>query len=371
MKRRVLVTAFEIPGFGGASTAAYTFFSKMKRDGLDVCYANLIQAQDIPFYRRLFGERFGNPKGLPDVHDILLPGALFRRHDALARLIEEQSPDIVVARGTIAANLVGTCGVGVPLVHLLAGWPETSEVSAYRAISDGAALPGRPLKSARRPTICKRTEAESFAVSDLAIACTPLAKALYERVLPPSLSSRIYEEPLSTVEWIVDAAAEENAARVDFDDRAIDLLFVASSWTRWEKNLPLVRRIAGALPYLRIHVVGECPRSIAGATHHGLVVDRHRLLELMGQAKAVVVPSLLDANPGVVFEAAFMGANVVASQCCGNWALCNENLLIERHDDDAFVAASARAVEKRYPDHLDRFLAARAYGKLLEILATL
>jgi len=73
----------------------------------------------------------------------------------------------------------------------------------------------------------------------------------------------------------------------------------------------------------------------------------------------------------VVFEAAFMGANVVASKCCGNWMLCNENLLVDRHDDGAFVAASRRAVETRYPDHLDRFLDAKGYDKLLEILSTL
>jgi glycosyltransferase involved in cell wall biosynthesis len=368
MKRRVLVTAFEIPGFGGASTAAYALFAKMQRDGLDVHYANLIQPHDVPFYRSRFGEGFGNPKQLLRVHDVPLPGDLFRRHDNVIQLVRDVAPDVIVAKGTIAAAVLGATETGVPLVHLLAGWPDTSEVSEHRPIADGASLPERPLRSAQRPTLCKREEAASIVMSNLAIASTPLVKALYERVLAPSLATRIYAEPLSTAESIVEAAAEENASRREFAERSIDLLFVASSWTRWEKNLPLLRKIADALGHLRVHVVGECPHPVSGATHHGIISNRRALLELMGNAKALVVPSLLDANPGVLFEAAYMGANVVASKCCGNWELCNENLLVER-PGDAFIAACAKAVERRYPDHLDRFLELRSYGKLLEILA--
>ncbi len=368
MKRRVLVTAFEIPGFGGASTAAYALFAKMQRDGLDVHYANLIQPHDLPFYRRLFGEGFGNPKSLPNVHNVPLPGGLFRRHESVVRFVGDVAPDVIVARGTIAAAAVGAAGTGVPLVHLLAGWPETSEVSEHRPIADGASLPERPLRSAQRPTLCRREEAALIAASNVVVASTPLVKALYERVLPPSLAAQIYTEPLSSAEWIVEATAEEGASRIEFADRSIDLLFVASSWTRWEKNLPLLRKIASALGHLRVHVVGECPRPVADATHHGLIGNRRALLELMGNTKALVVPSLLDANPGVLFEAAYMGANVVASKCCGNWELCNESLLVER-PGDAFIAACAKAVERRYPDHLDRFLELRSYGKLLEILA--
>jgi len=370
MKRRILVTAYEIPGFGGASTSAYSLFARMRRDGIDTHYANLIESNDIPFYRRRFGERFGNPKALPDVHDVTVAGALFHAHATVAELIANVAPDVVLAKGTIAADLIGAVKPAMPLVHLVAGWPETSEVSANRPIADGAALPERPLRSARRPTICKPQEARSFAASDLAITSTQLVKDLYERVLPPSLSTRIYSEPLSTAEWVVSDALEVRAPRIEYAARPIDILFVASSWTRWEKNLPMVRAIAQRLSHLRVHVVGECPRSVAGAVHHGLVSDRRRLLGLMGQAKAVVVPSLLDANPGVLFEAAAMDANVVASKCCGNWMLCNESLLVERPEGDAFVAAAARAAAGRVPDHLDRFLAARDYDKLLAVCDT-
>jgi len=368
MKRRVLVSAFEIPGFGGASTTAYAFFAKMQRDGLDVHYANLVQPHDLPFYRSRFGEGFGNPKQLPNVHDVPLTGDLFRRHESVVRFLGDVAPDVIAAKGTIAATVLGAAHTGVPLVHLLAGWPETSEVSEHRPIADGASLPERPLRSAQRPTLCKREEAASIAASNLAVAFSPLVKSLYERALPPSLAARIYAEPLSSAEWTVEAVAEEGASRQGFAERSIDILFVASSWTRWEKNLPLLRKIADALGHLRVHVVGGCPHPVSGAAHHGLVSNRRALLELMGNAKALVVPSLLDANPGVIFEAAYMGANVVASKCCGNWELCNEDLRVER-PGDAFVAACAKAVERRYPDHLDRFLELRSYDKLLAILA--
>lgn len=367
MIRRVLISAFEIPGFGGASTVAYALFAKMQRDGHDVCYANLVQPDDVPFYRRLFGERYANPASLADVHEARLPGFLFGRQDVVPQLVASLAPDVVLTVGTIATVVIGATSPKAPLVQFVGGWPQTSEVSVHRPLLDGASLPDRPLCSARRPTIYRREEAGSFAMSDLAIACTPLVKALYERVLPPSLSSRFYEEPLTTAEWIADSVAVENAPTLEFSDRPIDLLFVASSWTRWEKNFATVRRIAHALPHLCTHVVGECPRAVPGATHYGLVHDRRRLFELMGRAKALVVPSLLDANPGVLFEAALMGANVVASKGCGNWMLCNEQLLVER-PDDSLIEACRRAAERPYPDHRARFLESGAYGKLLEVL---
>ncbi len=367
MKRRVLVSAFEIPGFGGASTVAYALFAKMQRDGLDVCYANLVQPDDIPFYRRLFGERYANPDGLADVHEASLPGELFGTQGAVPALMESLRPDIVLSVGTIATVVIGSASPEIPLVHYVGGWPQTSEVSKHRPILDGAALPDRPLRSARRPTIYRREEADSFAVSDLCIACTPLVKALYERVLSPSLASRFFREPLTTAEWIADSVADTDAPSLPFSARPIDLLFVASSWTRWEKNFAAVHRIARALPHLRVHVVGECARPVAGAVHHGLVHDRRRLFELTGSAKALVVPSLLDANPGVLFEAALMGANVVASKGCGNWMLCNETLHVER-PDDALIGACARATERQVPDNRAHFLGSGAYGKLLQVL---
>jgi glycosyltransferase involved in cell wall biosynthesis len=367
MKRRVLVSVFEIPGFGGSSTVAYALFSKMQRDGVDVRFASLVQPDDVPFYRRLFGERYANPNALANVYEAALPGALFGRQDAVPALLESLAPDVVLTVGVIATVVVGRSRPGVPLVHFVGGWPQTSEVSLHRPVLDGAALPERPLRSARRPTICRREEAESFAVCDLAIASSPLVKALYERVLPPSLSSRFYREPLTTAEWIADSVAAEDARRLEFSERPIDLLFVASSWTRWEKNFAAVRRIAHSLPHLRTHVVGECLRVVPGVTHYGLVHDRRRLFELMGRAKALVVPSLLDANPGVLFEAALMGANIVASKGCGNWMLCNEQLLVER-PDDSLIEVCRRAAERPYPDHRARFRESGAYGKLLEAL---
>ena len=372
MKRRVLVSAFEVPGFGGAATSAYALYAKMRRDGVDAHYANVIQSDDVPFLRHVYGEHFGNPDGIDGVADCIVDAPLFKRHDRLAAYVAAVRPDVIVARGYIAAWLLAQVTGGVPrvpIVYFVAGWPESSEVSEHRRTPGGPRLASRPLAAARSPTLVNPRHAETFAACDIAVACSPLTKALTERVLSPWLAASFYPEPLWAAEWIVEATTAAGAPQKPYAERSIDLLFLASAWQRWEKNLPLVRRIAGELPRLRIHVAGTCSKPLAGVTHHGLVADRRRVLELMGDAKAVVVPSLLDASPGVLFEASAMGANVIASTGCGNWQICNQALLVDPYSESGFIEACKRAVAERYPDRIDWFLEAHSYARLLEILA--
>ena len=123
-------------------------------------------------------------------------------------------------------------------------------------------------------------------------------------------------------------------------------------------------RLAG----LAVHVVGEVPERVAGATFHGPIGDRAALFDLMGRARAVASPSLLDAAPGVLFEGSAMGCNAVASRNCGNWELCNEALVVEPFTVDAFASRLALAQERPFPDHLARFLERGSYRRLVRLL---
>jgi glycosyltransferase involved in cell wall biosynthesis len=125
------------------------------------------------------------------------------------------------------------------------------------------------------------------------------------------------------------------------------------------------------LPGLRLHVVGEVPRRAPGLTYHGMLTDRRRVFELMGRARAVASPSVFDAAPGILFEAATLGCNVVASMNCGNWELCDESLLAHPFTPRVFADRLRRGAAGPVGSRLGDFLARRSLADLAETLEVL
>ena len=154
--------------------------------------------------------------------------------------------------------------------------------------------------------------------------------------------------------------------KTPFPTRDIDLLFVASSWTRSVKNYALVRKIAARCDG-KLHIVGKVDQPHPRAHYHGVIAQRDELYALLGRSKTLVCPSLLDAAPGVSFEASAMECNVIASRNCGNWQLCNPQLLPNECTRDAFVGKIARSLAKRYADNRELFRG--GYEDLVETLS--
>jgi hypothetical protein len=139
--------------------------------------------------------------------------------------------------------------------------------------------------------------------------------------------------------------------------------------SRPEKNLKLLRQIISKDQKTRFHIVGELARAPKGVTHHGLISKREDLFALMGRTKTVVCPSLFDAAPGVLFEAAAMNCNVVASKNCGNWQLCHEDLLADPHDLPTFLERIERSLSKKFEDNMDFFLRQNSYQSFIDLVA--
>jgi glycosyltransferase involved in cell wall biosynthesis len=203
------------------------------------------------------------------------------------------------------------------------------------------------------------------------LANSELTQALLAEFCAPWHTCKVYREPIWGAEWIAEWVTRLGVPTKPFAERGIDVLFVAGSWRRPAKNLPMVARIARRLAGRRSALVGESDASLPGVAHHGRIADRRTLLALMGDAKAVVAPSLIDACPNVLFEAALMGCNVVTSKNCGNWMLCNEALLVDPPCEDGYVVAVERAVQARHPDNMAWFLDQGSYAHLLQILDAL
>ena len=127
MKKKILLGCFEVPGWGGASTATYKLFEIMRADGIEVNYVNLIALEDAECFRGLF-RGCCYRKQLPEVWNCFLQEPTYHRHPALEDLIQGLSPDIMVGVGWIAALLMKRAAPLKNLIYVTSG---CDEMKAY------------------------------------------------------------------------------------------------------------------------------------------------------------------------------------------------------------------------------------------------
>jgi hypothetical protein len=228
MNRKILFGCFEVPGWGGLTTATYRLFETMLGDGFDVHYLNLIPDEERGRFRELFGPRYENPRALPNVHTCNLMAPLDEPHPELAQFLEDLEPDLMVGVGDIAAFLMKRAWPGTKLVFLTAGCQQVDKLTPFteqRLGANGAGLLERPDWKERGAVIR----------SDLILAHSQVTRDVYEAFYPEH-AAKIHPEVIWFAEWIrQDAAAHSRSIR-PFEERTIDALFVANTWTREEKN---------------------------------------------------------------------------------------------------------------------------------------
>jgi glycosyltransferase involved in cell wall biosynthesis len=201
--------------------------------------------------------------------------------------------------------------------------------------------------------------------SDLVVSVSEHAHAAFKR-LSPAAVGKIYERAVTPADLLFAEAEELAHLRRPFAARDVDVLFASGGWTPRAANLPLVEQLSAALGGREVHVVGEIDAAVAGARLHGALRRRDDLYALLGRTKVVVCPALAEAGPSVLFAAAAMGCNVVASPNCGYAALCNEDLLAPRCAPGEIRERIERALSRPYADHREAFL-----GGTTELVETL
>jgi glycosyltransferase involved in cell wall biosynthesis len=366
MGKKILLSCFEIPGWGGANTCLYQLFERMQREGHDVAYVNLVDEAHAPFFRYVFGEHFGNPRALAGVHTCILEQPIWRTHDGLSGLIDSYAPDLLVGFGFIAALLLREAAPRRPVVFLTAGARHVQRLIAQGAVRDFMDFERQVARGVFFPIDADDHEHSALARSDLIVLHSPLVRFAFEQLY--ARYARTFYTPTISVADIIYPEVEPFAAlRRPFAERDIDLIFIASSWERPEKNYRLAAAIAAQRSHLRMHVIGEVATPRFPAEYHGVVSQRETLYTLLGRSKTIVCPSLVDAAPGVLFEASAMGCNIVASPNCGNSALCNPHLLAARCTRNAFLEAIDRSLGAPYPDNREQFRG--GYAELVDLLS--
>ncbi len=366
MSPRLLLGSFEVPGLGGSSTASYALFRRMLADGWDVHYANLVD-DDPELTRYLFGPDAGNPDALPNVHDcwIATPGDV--PSPVVEALLRAIDPDVVVGFGYVAALQLKRAAPDRRTVLVTGTCRQAQDYVTSGRAKDAVELARALAAGARTPRRVNAAERGAVEACDLLVTHSGMVLDFMGRFFPEH-AGKLYPRALWFAEWICDAARRWQDLARPFEARDIDALFIASNWERREKHWPMVGAIARRLGPASVHVVGDVPSRVPSVTHHDFLADRSAMFELLGRARCVVCPSRIDAAPGVLFEAAAMGCNVVASRNCGNWELCPADLLAHPGDTRSFVERIRRAIERPYETGLDRFLSLSSYAELLRTL---
>lgn len=376
MGKFILLGCYEVPGWGGASTATYRLFEIMRSHGLNVGYLNIIAEQDSAYFKYLFGKDYGNPRSLDNVHTCHLNAPLDHPHPELTAILRSLSPDLMVGVGDLASHLMKLALPETKLVFMTTGCQQIQEAIRQGKVRDFIELE-RMIDRARvrdrpstMPRILSTGEETSVALADLIIAHSEMTLFLFRNFFPSHVD-KLYSDVIWKAEWIYQEALTYSHLGRPFAERDIDALFVSNSWERKEKNYELVKELVPLLGGLEIHIVGEARERIPHATHHGLIRNREEMFRLMGRAKAVVSPSLFDAAPGILFEASAMGCNIVASKNCGNWRICHDALLVDPFAADGFAEKIALGKLSTMPDNMGRFLRAKSYDNLVETLAVI
>ncbi len=373
MGKKILFGCYEVPGYGGASTASYRLFEIMQKDGLDVSYLNLIEEQDVDYYRYVFGENFGNPKRLANVYNCVLNEPLFDPHHELSVRISGLSPDIFLGIGYIAALLLKRAAPEKRLIFFTTGCEQaknniaTNRFDRLTSEKDAITLSEFIHRVKGSPTLFHKLEKITVELSDLIITHSDMIKFLY-RYFFPYESGKIHSDVIWFTEWIYRDALDYFGLKRTFFERDIDIVFVASSWSRLEKNYNLVKKIVSKCKGLNIHIVGEIENKLSYANYHGLITGREALFTLLGRSKTIVCPSLFDAAPGILFEASAMGCNIIASRNCGNWQICNEKLLVGPFNLNNFLEKISLSLSKKYEDHIGYFMKTDSYQNLIDTI---
>lgn len=368
MSQRILIASYEVPGWGGAGTACYSLFEMLQKDGRDVHLINIISEHDAAYFAQRFGDDIGNPRELENVSNCCLTGNNYGPQAGARDWIAEIDPDVMLGVGWIAAYVLGKADPARRLIYLTSGCGWLGIYSDMYPGRDYLSVSETELASPRGITREDALEEEAIEMADLVVGHSDINLRLY-RAIYSGHAGKMYERVIWFSQWIEAEAHRHRRCVRTFDEREIDVLFVANDWSRPIKGFPLMKAITDRLPSsLEVHVVGELPGAGGKFHHHDFLADRGKLFDLMGNSRVVVSPSAYDAAPGVLFEAAAMGCNVVASKNCGNWALCPPGLLADPPTPKSYARCIARGVEKACASDTQRFNGTRSYEDLRDLL---
>lgn len=363
MKPKLLLACNQVPNYGGANTTFYILFEILQKAGWDVHYLNFIEHSRLKFYESTFGDCLGNPRKLLNVHNLVFKhgGSL----PNLKGLIEMIKPDLMIGKNFITPYLLKSAGPDIETWFLPSSCSQIRN-GIYQGMIDSevdaiekTAFNGSSIFMSWPPEIRAVESADR-------IICHTTTTCFWFNHFYPDHKHKISEKILWSAPLVHEKLNKQKLDLKTFDDRNIDILFVANRWSRAEKNYEMVKQIIEGCAGLNIHVVGECDDEIEGAVYHQFLLH-NKVIELMKNTKTVVSTSTYDPAPNVLFEASILGCNMIASKNCGNWELCHPELLVEPHCLENYLEKIPLSLKRKFEDNLEYFLQVDTVTQLTDL----
>lgn len=365
VKRNILIVSVGPPGWGGAATASYHLFRRMQGDGHNVHYMCLLDEIRIAEDQKIFGEKLGNPLGLEGVTICVLKRPLDGPHPEVRDSLIEIGANLVIAYSHSPTVFIKEATPEVPVIFYVSGSTAATALLISDPGLDAVKILER-LDKGEQFQISNDREVKAVALADRIVANSELSHRLL-RGFHPGCTDKLDPVPTWEAEWVHGHALEFKHLALPFDERDIDVLFVASNWDREVKNCPMVRQIVASMPDKVIHVLGLAGETVEGAISHGLVPEIEEVFRLFGRARVLVCPSRLDAAPGVLYEGAALGCNLVASRNCGNSRIVNQKLLVDSFTTENFVEVIERALVRPSKNDVKYLVDRRGYRNLIDL----
>jgi hypothetical protein len=352
MKLKLLIACDDVPNYGGANTTFYILFEALQEAGWNVHYVNIIGGDRLKFYRKTFGNGLGNPKKLPNVHNLLAGNG--DSSCSLRELIDALKPDLMIGKKSTAAYHLKSQRPDLETWYITSSCYQIKKgISKGLLSSEQEAIERARFYDDPLP-LSYTTEIRAMDIVDKVICHTKSTRFWFSYFYPEH-KHKISEKILWSAPLVHKKLHQQNSKLKEFENRPIDVLFVANRWSRAEKNYEMVKQIINECKELNFHVVGECEEEIDGAVYHQFMI-RDEVIKLMNKTKTVVSTSAYDPAPNILFEASLMGCNVIASKNCGNWELCHPKLLVEPYCLENFIKKINLSLIERFQDNMGYFL---------------
>jgi hypothetical protein len=364
MNLKLLIACDDVPNYGGANTTFYTLFEALQEAGWNVHYVNIIGDDRLKFYQKTFGKCLGNPKHLPNVHNLLPTNG--DSHFSLGELIDTLKPDLMIGKKSSAAYHLKSQRPDLETWYITSSCYQIKKgisngmLNSEQEAMERARFNGRPLP------LTYTTEIRAMDIVDKVICHTKSTRFWFSYFYPEH-EHKISEKIFWSAPLVHKKSYEQKSDVKEFENRPIDVLFVANRWSRAEKNYEMVKQIINECKGLNIHVVGECEEEIDGAVYHQFLI-RDKVIDLMKNTKTVVSTSAYDPAPNVLFEASLMGCNVIASKNCGNWELCHPELLVEPYSLENYIKKINLSLVERFQDNIEYFLQDDPVSQITELI---
>ena len=367
---KILLTSTQSPGNGGAATNLYKLNKYLLEKGLSVYCIFFLCNKENPTNIKADPEKLGN------VHCIECfwkTGELMK-YNAKTNKYAAYSPCAIAAQRQKITNHLGGTPDSIFAKNYLA--PITSRILFPKAkvyylvsgvyymslLNNNSPTPisaQKVLSDIKHYTALVDTHRTSTSYTNILQEKQTIKMVdgiVYNSLLTKQLVESYYESCRHKLSWVINTSfiPENKKELCCFESRRYDILYVCSNFQRKIKNSELVNRILASskLSQYKKIVIGD--NSSFNPSIPNIEVRKQQphteILECMRLSKVLLIPSLFDSSPNVLYEAIDCGCNVVLSRNVGNHGLFNNDMVCsDIYDVDEWIDKVLNGIRTRIP----------------------